>query len=1105
MPDPVPATYTAFGAMAVTVDGSRHVLTRGRDRGVLAVLLAAHGAAVPAERIVTEVWGADAPPTALGMLQVSVSRLRSVLEPDRSSRAGTRLVSTAAGYAVHADPLDVDTWAFETAAAAVTTASSPEETQARVDEAERWWTGDPYAGCTAPTVLAEAERLRELRLVVQEARARALLDSARPADAVLLLSPLAPTEPYREGLWCLLALAQYQSARQAEALETLRTLRSRLAEDLGVDPSEQAQQLERAVLAQDLSIAADAPATPAPAPDLTSGPGQPVAAPHPPAGPTATAGRDEVTSAARSVLDAAVAKERLHFLSVSGEAGIGKTRLISDLSLLATEAGFDVLVGRCLEGDYAPALWPWVTIVRGLPGADQVPELAPLLGGEATDLSGGSGMRMFDAVVDLLVASARHQPLLLVLEDIHWADATSLELLRHLATTAPAAPLVVVTTRRTADGHPVEHLIDTMAALARAGGERLPLDGLDDTAVGRLLVEAVGDHDPRLDAHVAEVTGGNPFFVLQYARLLQGLSDLDSVDPASLPVPEGVREVLAQRIHRLPEPTQATLANAAVLGPYVDPDLLGELSGEPVGRLLDQLDQAVTAGLLEERGAGYAFVHALARDAMAATLSAARQMRVHDAAAAVLEARLGDDPDSAAIIAHHAHQAAPLGVAQTERATRWLARAARLAASRHAHAEALSLWQQALTDAPAGSEAAYDAHCGQAAAMLRLARTTQARSEIQAAARLARSLGLSDLVADAVSVLHGAGVWSWREHGTRDQAFIDLLTEAAEGAAPRDEARLLATLEMELAYALDPAAAQVGARAVELARRSDDEAVLQEVLLLHSLSRWEPGGAETRLGLLQELLGLEPVGEARAVVLFRLGGTLFDCGRTEEADAVMAECSAEAASLRHTGVEIPLAWWHVARARDRDDPAAADLARAALQLHRGSGYLGSPELESLAEVRLLPPGAPVPDTVVERVRDATAVIRAIPAVALLEAGDPDAAVVLLGPAPPVGANDYGLLAALCLRVLVLAETGPRDALAEAVERLEPYAGTVAVYGTVDHLGAVDYFCALGHRALGDDSRAAAEAAAAVELTAATGVLPWHRKAVALLESLRSAG
>ena len=477
---------------------------------------------------------------------------------------------------------------------------------------------------------------------------------------------------------------------------------------------------------------------------------------------------------------------------------------------------------------------------------------------------------------------------------------------------------------------------------------------------------------------------------------------------------------------------------------------------------------------------------------------------MHDATAMVLESRLGTDPDTAATIAYHAHLAAPLGRQQADRAARWLARAASLAASRHAHAEALTLWDQALADAQPGTEAAYDAHCGKAAALLRLARTPEARAEAHRAARLGHELGRSDLVASAVSVLNGAGVWSWREHGRRDDEFVTLLVDAATGSAPRDEARLLAALQMELFYALDAPAGEVaGARSVELARAAGDVEVLQEVLLVRALSLWGPGSAPVRLELLEELLALSPVGEVRALVMFRYGAALFDCGRSQESDEAMRECAAVAATLRHTGVEIPLAWWDVARARDRDDPNSAQLTRSAVELHTSSGYIGSPELENLAAVRLLGPGEQVPDEVVARAREGNPAVRAVTSVALLESGDPDGARELLGPPPSSGASDYGVLAALCLRVEVLTATGPPDELAAAVSALEPYAGAVASYGTVDHLGAVDYFLAVGHRALGDP-RAAAEAAAAVELTAATGVRPWHRKALALLESL-SAG
>src|SRR3954447_11206697 len=112
----VSVRYSAFGAMAVSVDGEEVALTRRRERGVLSVLLAAHSAPVAAERLVAEVWGDEAPGQTLAALQVAVSRLRSLLEPNRPARSGTRLVSTAAGYVLRAGVAEVDTWSFEAAA-----------------------------------------------------------------------------------------------------------------------------------------------------------------------------------------------------------------------------------------------------------------------------------------------------------------------------------------------------------------------------------------------------------------------------------------------------------------------------------------------------------------------------------------------------------------------------------------------------------------------------------------------------------------------------------------------------------------------------------------------------------------------------------------------------------------------------------------------------------------------------------------------------------------------------------------------------------------------------------------------------------------------------
>jgi hypothetical protein len=708
---------------------------------------------------------------------------------------------------------------------------------------------------------------------------------------------------------------------------------------------------------------------------------------------------------------------------------------------------------------------------------------------------------MFDAVVELVQRSAAAQPLLLVLEDLHWADATSLKLLNHLAGSGLRAPVVVTCTRRTTEATIGPALVDTMAALARAGAERIRLDGLDTGAVGELMQGSVGEHDPRLDAVVSEMTGGNPFFVLQYARLLAATPDLHAVATDDLPVPDGIRDVLRQRLARLPEEAATVLTAAAVLGRRIDPDLVSELTGLPVDRCLDLLDLAMTSGLVEEQDAGYTFVHALARETLYAEPSTARRMRLHDRAGRVIEDLHAANADAAAAIAHHAHLAAPLGPAYAERACVWLARAAEVATARHAHPEALELWDQARTDAPDDSVTSVEAWCGAAGSLLRMARSQEAREAIDHAVRIARRLGRWELVARGAGILNGAGVWSWREHGVRDDAFIGVLTEALEHVTGAQRARLLATLQMELFYGQDSTAADLaGAESVEVARACDDPALLLEVLLIRMIASWGPSRAELRLELIEEAVAHEPEGELGVFLLFQLGATVYELFRPTEADAAMKRCAEEAEALRHTGVEIPLGWWRFARARDVDDPDAAELGRAALERHRESGYLGGEELECVAAIRLNPPGHPVDPSVVERARSENPGLRAMVAHAALEAGDEATAYDLLGEAAPPGASEYSVLAGHCLRVLVLSRTGSAEEVTEAVARIEEYAGQACSFGSVDHLGAVDHFLACGYAALGDP-RALEHAELAVVLNERLQCAPWRRRSEALVAEL----
>jgi DNA-binding SARP family transcriptional activator len=235
-----------------TVDGVELPLGRRREREVLALLVAAHGRPLSTQRLLDEAWEGDA--AGPSRVQVAVSRLRSLLDPTRTGQRDVH--SGPAGYSLALDPALVDAWQFEELAELALSASTPADRLVLGTRADELWVGEPYAECRSPLLQAEATRLGELHVTVQEVRAEALLQLGHPAAAVRLLAPVAPEHPYREQLWALLARSQYACARQAEALATVATLRSRLAEDLGVDPSALVRATEQSILTQDPGLVA---------------------------------------------------------------------------------------------------------------------------------------------------------------------------------------------------------------------------------------------------------------------------------------------------------------------------------------------------------------------------------------------------------------------------------------------------------------------------------------------------------------------------------------------------------------------------------------------------------------------------------------------------------------------------------------------------------------------------------------------------------------------------------------------------------------------------------------------------------------------------------
>jgi AAA ATPase-like protein len=509
---------------------------------------------------------------------------------------------------------------------------------------------------------------------------------------------------------------------------------------------------------------------------------------------------------------------------VGGEAGVGKTRLVAELTDRAAARGALVATGGSVEltAGAAPYLAftgalrdlgravgarAWERMCAGAP-----PELAGLLPG-ASDEAGARAdpaarARLLGQAHDLLAEAASTAPLLLVLEDVHWADRSTLDLAGYLARALRHERVALVATFRSDETARRPALRTWLAELARTGGvQRIELDPFDDAEIAELLAA-----DSATAASIARRSGGNAF-------LAEELYDAGG-DEATLPA--SIRDLLAVRIAALPEPAQAVLRAAAAAGARVDDELLGAVVDLPPTELAAALRTAVAHHLLaaDGRDGRLAFRHELVREAAYAELLPGERRRLHAACARLLEEwpELGETPASAAAsIARHWDAAG-----DADRALAACLRAAAAAQGVHAPAEALVLYQRALTlwdqvTEPEMSRldlleraAETAVHAGEAAVALGL---------------LDDAIALADPDADHVraGVLHSQRAWySWPagaagpstyEHHTRALALIP--------AEPPSEARARAVTDLAYTDMLDgsmDASRQHAVEAVALAR-----------------------------------------------------------------------------------------------------------------------------------------------------------------------------------------------------------------------------------------------------------------------------------------------
>lgn len=373
---------------------------------------------------------------------------------------------------------------------------------------------------------------------------------------------------------------------------------------------------------------------------------------------------------------------------VTGEAGIGKSTLVTDAAHEARRRGALVVGGSCWDSDNTPGYWPWVQILRGLRRSATATEwaaaqeasdgrLAVLLGDPAGAATGGAhggepgveagaqgdtgppggdrpggkppgwgpsegaeAFGLFDAVTTALVTVSQSRPLVVVLDDLHSSDPASLRLLEFAAQHAWFERLLLIGTYRDveveAPGHPLQQLILPLVSRAAA---TLTLTGLGRDEVGALMTVTTGrEPAPQLVDEVHRRTGGNPFFVEQTARLWHSGSPVSTIPP-------GVREAVRRRLALLPEPVVSLLTSAALLGREFRRQVLALVHGAPVPHVDRLLESAVIARVVVPRPSGqYAFAHDLLRETLYASLDDAETRARHAAAVRALDAHggLGD-------------------------------------------------------------------------------------------------------------------------------------------------------------------------------------------------------------------------------------------------------------------------------------------------------------------------------------------------------------------------------------------------------------------------------------------------------------------------------
>jgi DNA-binding winged helix-turn-helix (wHTH) protein/tetratricopeptide (TPR) repeat protein len=704
------------------------------------------------------------------------------------------------------------------------------------------------------------------------------------------------------------------------------------------------------------AVQAGGPETAADIPRLTS---------HPfPSDPSFVGRGDLLTHLHAALAEAMAGRGRT--IVLLGEPGIGKTRTAETLADAARRRSIAVLTGRAYESDTAPAFWPWVQILRGLTKLPAiagrltaagpipaevlalVPELEPRQPARRPPESEAARFRLFDGVATILKHAAAQLPVVLLLDDIQWADAASLHLLGLLASETADAALLVIATCRDAESErtpPVAELLERLARLPAC--ERITLGGLvrsdTDALVSHLLATPP---PPAVLETIHSMTAGNPFFVREIVRVFasDGARAVRDVADMSQPLPRRVREAIRRRLGDLSAECRALLRIAAVLGQEFETIALGAVAESAPARVLQLLGEARAQDLLDAVGdapARYAFHHALFRHALYDELDDAERVHWHGRAGEQLERRADADANLDAIAQHYLVAAASGAV---ERAIAACVRAAEQAERLFAYERSAGLYERALAlmaSTPSGDEARR-VELVLALGEVRSAAGERepARAVFAEAAALARRLGRVDLLARAALGYRGPA-----EMGSPSDAptlaLLDEALTATGGTFPVLRARLLSRLVGTPPHSDSMATrARLSAEALALAHPSRDPVAMRDALSARLWASIGPDAIDERLAVGRELLALAEREQSLALTMLAhdaaIGAHLLR-GDLDAAARALVAYGEVATVVKRPALRFLATFWTGSLALARGELDVAERSfQAAMALGRGT-------------------------------------------------------------------------------------------------------------------------------------------------------------------------